>query len=60
MDRKEHDERRDFLKKALRGSFLVSAGLFGGSKELLANAIGNGVGVCSTFYSCLEERKCQN
>ena len=35
MDRKEHDESRcEFLKKALRGSFLVSAGLFWGSKEI--------------------------
>lgn len=36
MDRKEHDEsRREFLKKALRGSFLVSAGLFWGFKRVV-------------------------
>jgi len=40
MDRKEHDESRcEFLKKALRGSFLVSAGLFWGSKEICERSV---------------------
>ena len=53
MGKKNHDEsRRDFIKKALRGSFLVSAGLFLGSKDMLAKVIGEGSGVCSTSYSC--------
>ena len=53
MGRKNCDEsRREFLKKVLKSSFMASAGLFLGSKDLLANIVGNGGGVCSTSYSC--------
>ena len=53
MDKKGHNEsRRDFLKKVIRSSFLLSAGLFLGSKETFANVIGLGSGICSTSYSC--------
>lgn len=48
----EPQSRREFLKKALGSAFALSAGLFFGSKETIANVIGIGSGACSTYYSC--------
>lgn len=60
MDKKNTMKDANFWRKHYEALSLFLQVFLGGSKELLANAIGNGVGVCSTSYSCLEERKCQN